>query len=111
MVRALAVEYGGQGITSNGIAPGTFATETNAELASDPIKVPIVVGRNPMARWANPDEITGAAVFLASPSASFVNGHILGVDGGISVTFYRSEERRVGNECVSTCRSRWSTYH
>src|SRR3546814_715126 len=47
MVRASAVEYGGQGITSNGIAPGTFATETNAELASDPIKGPIVVGRNP----------------------------------------------------------------
>src|SRR3546814_7004689 len=87
IVRALAVEYGGQGITSNGIAPGTFATETNAELASDPIKGPIVVGRNPMARWANPDEITGAAVFLASPSASYVNGHILVVDGGFSVTF------------------------
>ncbi len=87
MVRALAVEYGNQGITSNGIAPGTFATETNASLANDPIKGPIVLGRNPMARWAHPSEISGAAVFLASSSASYVNGHILVVDGGFSITF------------------------
>ncbi|RTZ48173.1 SDR family oxidoreductase [Candidimonas sp. SYP-B2681] len=87
MIRALAVEYGPCGITSNGIAPGTFATETNAALASDPIKGPIVIGRNPLGRWAKPDEISGAAVFLASPSASYVNGHILVVDGGFSITF------------------------
>lgn len=87
MVRALAVEYGRHGITSNGIAPGTFATESNAALAADPLKGPQVVGRNPLARWARPDEITGAAVFLASPSASYVNGHILVVDGGFSITF------------------------
>jgi gluconate 5-dehydrogenase len=87
MIRALAVEYGRYGITSNGIAPGTFATEANAELASDPVRGPIVVGRNPLARWAQPSEIAGAAVFLASPSASYVNGHILVVDGGFSVTF------------------------
>lgn len=87
MVRALAVEYGHSGITSNGIAPGTFATETNAALANDPIRGPVVVGRNPLGRWAQPNEITGAAVFLASPSASYVNGHILVVDGGFSVTF------------------------
>ncbi|HUG60164.1 MAG TPA: SDR family oxidoreductase [Candidimonas sp.] len=87
MIRALAVEYGPCGITSNGIAPGTFATETNASLVNDPIKSPIVVGRNPLGRWAEPDEIAGAAVFLASPSASYVNGHILVVDGGFSVTF------------------------
>ena len=87
MVRALAVEYGPHGITSNGIAPGTFATETNHGLSTDPIKGPIVVGRNPLGRWAQPDEITGPAVFLASPSASYVNGHVLVVDGGFSITF------------------------
>lgn len=87
MVRALAVEYGPYAITSNGIAPGTFATETNARLANDPVKGPIVVGRNPLGRWAAPAEITGAAVFLASPAASYVNGHILVVDGGFSITF------------------------
>lgn len=87
MVRALAVEYGHYGITSNGIAPGTFATEANADLANDPVRSPIVVGRNPLGRWAQPAEITGAAVFLASPCASYVNGHILVVDGGFSVSF------------------------
>lgn len=87
LVRSLAVEYGRYGITSNGIAPGTFATETNAALASDPVKGPKVLGRNPLARWARPDEITGAAIFLASPAASYVNGHIIVIDGGFSVTF------------------------
>ncbi len=87
MVRALAVEYGPHAITSNGIAPGTFATETNAELASDPLRGPIVVGRNPLGRWARPAEITGPALFLASSASSYVNGHILVVDGGFSVTF------------------------
>lgn len=87
MVRALAVEFGGQGITSNGIAPGTFATESNAALAQDPVKGPLVVGRNPLGRWARPDEIRAVAVFLASPAASYVNGHIVVVDGGFSITF------------------------
>lgn len=87
LVKALAVEYGPQGITSNGIAPGTFATESNAELASDTIKGPRVLGRNPLERWAQPHEIAGAAVFLASPSASYVNGHTLVVDGGFSIAF------------------------
>lgn len=87
MVRSLAVEFGGQGITSNGIAPGTFATDSNAALAQDPVKGPLVVGRNPLGRWARPDEIRAAAVFLASPAASYVNGHIMVVDGGFSITF------------------------
>jgi len=87
LIRAVAVEYGRYGITSNGIAPGTFATESNAALASHPVIGPKVLGRNPLARWARPDEITGAAIFLASPAASYVNGHIIVVDGGFSVTF------------------------
>ncbi|GGE67143.1 MAG TPA: SDR family oxidoreductase [Paenalcaligenes hominis] len=87
MVRALAVEFGSDGITSNGIAPGTFATETNQALAADPIKGPQVLGRNPIQRWAQPHEIAGAAVFLASPSASYVNGHVMVIDGGFSITF------------------------
>lgn len=87
MVRSLAVEFGSQGVTSNGIAPGTFATESNQALASDPVKGAHVIGRNPLARWAQPAEITAAAVFLASKSASYVNGHIIVVDGGFSITF------------------------
>ncbi|TFL10016.1 SDR family oxidoreductase [Pusillimonas caeni] len=87
LVKALAVEYGPVGITSNGIAPGTFATESNVRLAGDPVQGPRVLGRNPLERWAQPHEIAGAAVFLASPSASYVNGHILVVDGGFSIAF------------------------
>ena len=87
MVRALAVEFGQYGITSNGIAPGTFATETNEQLANDPINGPLVLGRNPLQRWAHPMEITGAAIFLASPAASYVNGHVMVVDGGFSIAF------------------------
>lgn len=87
MVRALAVEFGPCGITSNGIAPGTFATESNQQLAHDPVKGPLVLGRNPLQRWADPKEIAGAAVFLASPSASYVNGHVIVVDGGFSIAF------------------------
>ena len=87
MVRALAVEFGPDGITSNGIAPGTFATESNVQLANDPVKGPAVLGRNPLQRWAKPNEITGAAVFLASEAASYVNGHVMVVDGGFSITF------------------------
>lgn len=87
MVKALAVEYGVSGICSNGIAPGTFATESNQALANDPVKGPLVLGRNPLQRWAQPAEIAGAAVFLASPAASYVNGHVMVVDGGFSIAF------------------------
>lgn len=87
MVRSLAVEFGASGILSNGIAPGTFATESNVLLAKDPIRGPMVLGRNPLQRWAQPHEIAGAAVFLASPAASYINGHVMVVDGGFSIAF------------------------
>lgn len=87
MVRALAMEYGGLGITSNAIAPGTFATETNAAIVADPVMGAALAARNPTGRWGRPDEIAGAAVFLASAAASYVNGHVLVVDGGLSVQF------------------------
>src|SRR5690606_1834067 len=87
MMRALAMEYAPLGITSNAIAPGTFATETNAAMVADPLIGGQIAARNPMGRWGEPDEIAGAAVFLASPAASYVNGHVLVVDGGLSVQF------------------------
>ncbi|MFJ1300227.1 SDR family oxidoreductase [Pseudomonadota bacterium AL_CKDN230030165-1A_HGKHYDSX7] len=87
IMRALALEHGAQGITSNAIAPGTFATETNAAMVADPNIGPVVAARNPTGRWGRPEEIAGAAVFLASPAASYVNGHVLVVDGGLSVQF------------------------
>lgn len=85
LCRALAVEYGPHGITSNAIAPGMFATETNAHLASDPNMLAFAASRVPLGRWGRPEEIAGAALFLASDAASFVNGQTLTVDGGHSV--------------------------
>jgi gluconate 5-dehydrogenase len=82
MINALATEYGPRGITANGIAPGFFATETNAPLWNDPARSGFFERRTPLGRWGRPEEIGGAAVFLASAAASFVNGHVLVVDGG-----------------------------
>jgi len=86
-VRALAVEFGPQGITANAIAPGYFATETNAGMVDDPQVESFVQRRIPLRRWGDPREIAGAALFLASDAASYVNGHVLTVDGGLSASF------------------------
>jgi gluconate 5-dehydrogenase len=85
MVRSLAAEFGPHGITSNAIAPGFFATETNVRFATDPAFSASFEQRTPMGRWGRPEEISGAAVFLASDAASYVNGHVLTVDGGTSI--------------------------
>ncbi|RWP48615.1 SDR family oxidoreductase [Mesorhizobium sp.] len=85
LMRSIAVEYGAHGVTSNAIAPGMFATETNAALAEDPDMLSFARQRVPLQRWGRPEEIAGAALFLASDAATFVNGHVLTVDGGMSV--------------------------
>lgn len=85
LMRALAVDYARLGITSNAIAPGMFATETNAALVGDAEFSAFVDIRVPIGRWGKPEEIGAAAVFLASDEASFVNGHVLVVDGGQTV--------------------------
>jgi gluconate 5-dehydrogenase len=85
LTRALAVELAAKGVTCNAIAPGFFATEMNTALTENPEFDAFVRGRTPMARWGRPEEIAGAAVFLASDAASYVNGHVLVVDGGLSV--------------------------
>jgi gluconate 5-dehydrogenase len=86
LTRSLAVEYGPHGITSNAIAPGFFATEANQAFIADPATRSYFEQRTPIGRWGRPDEIAGAAVFLASDAASYVNGHVLTVDGGATIS-------------------------
>jgi len=86
LARALASELGATGVTSNALSPGFFATETNAALIESAAGERLRL-RCPVRRWADPSEITGAAIFLASPAASYVNGHTLTVDGGVTATY------------------------
>jgi gluconate 5-dehydrogenase len=87
LTRALAVELAPLNIQVNGIVPGFFDTEMNAPLVADAQFSAWVQRRVPAGRWAKPPEIAGAAVFLASPAADFVTGHLLHVDGGFAAAY------------------------
>ena len=87
LTKEMADEWAKYNIQANGIGPGYFATSQTA-----PIRVgghpfnEFIIKRTPARRWGNPDELQGAAIFLASKASDFVNGHILYVDGGILAT-------------------------
>jgi gluconate 5-dehydrogenase len=87
LTRALAVELAPHNVQVNGIAPGFFRTDMNAPLVADAEFSAWVARRTPAGRWAEPPEIAGAAVFLASGAADYVTGHILYVDGGFSAAY------------------------
>jgi gluconate 5-dehydrogenase len=86
LTRAMATEWGRHGINVNGIAPGYFKTELNEALVRDAEFSAWVEKRTPMGRWGELKELGGAAIFLSSDAASFVNGHILYVDGAFMAT-------------------------
>jgi gluconate 5-dehydrogenase len=84
IVRSFCYEFAPLGITANAIAPGFVATEFNSNLVEDPNIQEFVKTRIPAQRWARPEEVANAAVFLASDAASYINGHVLTVDAGLS---------------------------
>ncbi len=86
LTKGMAIDWGPHGIQVNGIGPGYYKTELNEKLVSDEKFSAWLIGRTPNRRWGNVDELAGAAVFLASDASSFVNGHILYVDGGVTAT-------------------------
>ena len=84
MVRGLSVELAPSGITVNAIAPGFFPTDATDVLHKDQTFNDWIATRAPMGRWGDPTELAGPAVFLASAAASYVTGHVLVVDGGLT---------------------------
>ncbi|MFI9381189.1 2-dehydro-3-deoxy-D-gluconate 5-dehydrogenase KduD [Kutzneria sp. NPDC052558] len=82
LTKALANEWAPHGVQVNAIAPGYIETNNTEALRADPGREPAIRGRIPAGRWGRPEDLVGAAVFLASPASDYVNGHVLVVDGG-----------------------------
>lgn len=87
LTKNMATEWGKHNVQVNGIGPGYFATEQTAPIRIDghPFN-DFIINRTPAAKWGNPEDLSGAAIFLSSKASDFVNGHILYVDGGILAT-------------------------
>ncbi|MEO5932668.1 MAG: 2-dehydro-3-deoxy-D-gluconate 5-dehydrogenase KduD [Duganella sp.] len=82
LTRALANEWAAKGINVNALAPGYFDTNNTAALRQDPERSEAILARIPAGRWGRPDDLAGAAVFLASRASDYVHGITLPVDGG-----------------------------
>jgi gluconate 5-dehydrogenase len=86
LTKGMATDWGKHGIRVNGIGPGYFRTPLNRALVEDEKFSAWLTGRTPLGRWGEVDELVGAAIFLASDASSFVNGHVLYVDGGLTAS-------------------------
>ena len=86
LTKGMAIDWGPHGLQVNGLGPGYFKTELNEKLVADEKFSAWLINRTPTRRWGEVEELVGAAVFLASNASSFMNGHILYVDGGVTAT-------------------------
>ena len=86
LTKGMAIDWGPYNIQVNGLGPGYFKTELTEALVKDAEFTRWLLGRTPSRRWGDVEDLAGAAVFLASDAANFVNGHILYVDGGVTAT-------------------------
>lgn len=82
LTKSLAVEWGAGGVRVNALCPGWTATDLNRTLWEDPVAGSATIANVPMGRWGNPEEMAGAAIFLASDASSFMTGQAVVVDGG-----------------------------
>lgn len=86
LTKGMATDWARFGLNCNAIAPGYFDTPLNAALVTDPTFSAWLEKRTPAGRWGKVEELQGACIFLSSDAASFVNGHVLYVDGGITAS-------------------------
>ncbi len=82
MIRAFARDWAQYNIRSNGIGPGYYATTINIPIMEDPVRNKEILSRIPLGRWGEPDDLAGAAVFLASDASAYITGRTIYVDGG-----------------------------
>ncbi len=82
MTKALANEWAGRNVQVNAIAPGYFRTENTSALQADQTRNRQILDRIPAARWGEPEDLAGAAIFLASKASDYITGEVLVVDGG-----------------------------
>ena len=86
LTKGMAIDWAPHGLQVNGLGPGYFKTELTEALVNNAEFSAWLINRTPSRRWGDVEDLIGAAVFLASDAANFVNGHILYVDGGVTAT-------------------------
>lgn len=84
LTKAMTAEWAGRGVRVNGVAPGYIRTELTQALVDDPTFNTWVLGRTPIGRWGEPEDIGGAVVWLSSDASRFVSGQVVFVDGGMT---------------------------